>query len=72
VLAAVLGKRGTAPLIRLYKAKEKNRALRSSQAYIHSGIMPNNTARSLRLVGGSPLGLDPSHVPVQSCINAYP
>ena len=72
VLAAVLGKRDAAPLIRLYKAKERNGALYSSRAYIHGGMMPNNMARSLHSVGGSPLELDPSHVLVQSRISAYP
>ena len=71
VLAAVLGKYSAAPLIRLYKAKERNGALRGSRAYIHDGTMPNNMARSLRPAGGSPLELDPRHVPVRSHVGAY-
>jgi len=72
VLAAVLGKRDAAHLIRLYKAKERNGALRGSQAYIHSGTISNNIAWSLRSAGSSLLELDPSHVPVRSRISAYP
>jgi len=72
VLAMVLGKRGAALLIRPYKVKERNGALRGSRAYIHGGMMPNNTTRSLRSASGSFLGLDPSHVPVRSRISAYP
>ena len=68
----VLGKRGAALLIRPYKVKERNGALRGSRAYIHGGTMPNNTVWSLRSVGGSPLGLDPSHMPVWSHVSAYP
>jgi len=37
VRAAVFGKRGAAPLIKPYKAKEGNRALRGSRTYIHGG-----------------------------------
>src|SRR5579862_9112078 len=48
--------------IRPYKAKEGSRALCGSRIYIHGGARLNNTARSLRLAGGSPLGLRPSHV----------
>ena len=72
VLAVILGKHSTAPLIRPYKAKERNRALRGSWAYIYSGTMPNNTARSLRSADGSSLELDSSHVLVRSCVSAYP
>ena len=72
MLAAVLGKRSAAPFIRPYKAKERNEALRNSRAYIHGGMMPNNTARSLRSAGGSPLELDPSYMLVQSRVSAYP
>ena len=72
VLAAMLGKYGAAPLIRLYKAKERNGALRGSRAYIHGGTMLNNTVRCLRPASGSPLGLDPSHVPVRSRGSVYP
>ena len=72
VLAAVLGKHSAAPLIRLYKAKERNGALRGSRAYIHNGMMPNNIARSLCSAGGSLLKLDPSHVPVRSRVSTYP
>jgi len=68
----MLGKRGTAPLIRSYKAKERNGALRGSRAYIHGGTMSNNTAWSLRSVGGSSLGLDPRHVPIWSHVSVYP
>jgi len=55
VLAAVLRKHGAAPLIRLYKAKERNGALCGSWAYIHVGTMLNNTARSPRPAGSSSL-----------------
>ena len=72
VLAMMLGKRGTVPLIRPYKAKKRNGTLHGSQAYIHGGTMLNNTAQCLRPAGGSPLELDPSHVPVRSRVNAYP
>ena len=72
VLATVLGKRGAASFIRLYKAKERNGALRGSRAYIHGGTMLNNTVRSLRPAGGSPLGLDPRHVSVRNRVSAYP
>ena len=71
-LAAMLGKHSAAPLIRLYKAKKRNRALRGSQAYIHGSTIPNNTIWSLRPAGGSPLGLDPRHVPVRNRVSAYP
>ena len=72
VQAVMLGKRGAAPLYRLYKAKERNGALYGSRAYIHGGTVLNNTARCLRPAGGSPLVLDPSHVPVWSRGSAYP
>jgi len=72
VLTAMLGKRSAAPLIRLYKAKERNGALRGLRTYIHSGTMLNNTAQYLHPTGGSPLGLDPSHVPVRSRGSVYP
>src|SRR5579862_8902729 len=58
--------------IRLYKAKERNGALCGSQVYIHGGTVLDNTVRCLRLANGSPLGLDPSHVPVQSRGSVHP
>jgi len=71
VLAVVLGKHSVIPFIRLYKAKERNGVLCGSRAYIHDGTMLNNTVQSLRSAGGSLLGLDSSHVPVQSRISVY-
>src|SRR5579862_9626917 len=48
------------------KLKKGNGALHGLRVYIHSGTMPNNTARSPCWTGASPLGLDPSPVLVQS------
>ena len=59
-------------LLNYIKLKKGNGALRGSRAYIHGGTMLNNTARSPCWAGVSPLGLDPSPVPVRSRISAYP
>src|SRR5579862_2897439 len=52
--------------IRLYKAKERNGALRGSRVYIHSGTVLDNTAQCLRPADSSPLGLDLSHMLIRS------
>ena len=61
-----------ASLLDYTKLKKETEPYLARELYIHGDAMLNNTAQLLRLVGSSPLGLGPSHMPVRSRISAYP